>query len=271
MVKFLPIPVILLICTSCHRYQYTTISSSNIERNEKNEFVAENDSLKLVYNFSGHQGPINITVENKLSVPVYIDWQRSDIIVNGKAVSFAPGEMKINGEFNGSSYNIGRSNYGVTSGQINATASLPPTMGFIPPKALLNKLPMCLTLRYNESLEDTAWHKMKYTPVEGVTVAVKKATFTEANSPFRFRSYITYMVGEPGSKPLTYEHSFYVSEIMCTGTGPEYMLMNTANRGNQYYTSKMTKGGQVGTVVGLGAILGGVLYLEAKTNNSNGN
>jgi hypothetical protein len=101
-----------------------------------------------------------------------------------------------------------------------------------------------------------------------MTVSVKKATFTEAKSPFRFRSYITYMVGEPGSKPLTYEHSFYVSEILSTGAGPEYMLMNTANRGNQYYTSKMTRGGQIGAVAGLGAILGGVLYLEGKTSNS---
>jgi hypothetical protein len=236
MPKSLLIIVIFFSCISCFHYQYTTISSTNIEKNEKNEFVAENDSLKLVYNFFGHNGPVNITIENKLPVPVYIDWQRSDIIVNGQATSFVPDEMKINGGFQGSSYNFSRSGYGTSSGQVYATASLPPTIGFIPPKALLTKMPMYLTLRYNESPGDTVWHKVKYYPVEGMTVSAKKATFTEASSPFRFRSYITYMVGEPGARPLAYEHSFYVSEILSTGTGPMYMLLNSANQGNQYFT-----------------------------------
>ena len=75
----------------------------------------------MVYNFNGINAPINITIQNKLQVPVYIDWQRSALIVNDKAISYVPGELKINGGFHGGSYNpnyLG-SGYSVTGGQIH--------------------------------------------------------------------------------------------------------------------------------------------------------
>src|SRR5262245_26745583 len=129
MPKSLPFAVIpLLFCVSCASttYQYSTISSPDLVKNDRNEFVVENDSLKLVYSFNGKNGPVHITIQNKLTVPVYIDWQRSAIIVRDKFKPYATSEMKIQGSYDGSTFRS--SGYGVNSGEIQATAVLPQTI-----------------------------------------------------------------------------------------------------------------------------------------------
>ncbi|OQP51759.1 hypothetical protein A4H97_26475 [Niastella yeongjuensis] len=231
MPKSLPLTVISLVfCVSCTTtFQYATLSSPDVVKNDRHEFVVENDSLKLTYNFSGHEGPIHVSIQNKMGVPVYVDWQRSAIIVDDKPRPYMSAAMKIEGNVEGNSYR-----YGANNGQLQATAVLPSTIDFIPPRAIINKNPMRLSGFYGR-IPDSAFHKLKYTVSEGVTVKAKKATFTEATSPLRFRSYITYMVGETGTKPLAFESSFFVSEIMNTGSGPIEMSVNNGNHGDQYY------------------------------------
>lgn len=239
MPKSLPFAAILLLfCASCTTFQYSIISSPDVVKNDQHEFVVENDSLKLVYNFYGNRGPIHISIQNKMGVPVYIDWQRSAVIVNEKAIPYVPGEMKIKGSFAGSSYNFKNSGYGVNGGQLYATAVLPPTIDFIPPRAIINKLPMYVSRGFNAGIPDSAFQKEKRRLANGMIAKVKRADFTEATSPLRFRSFITYTIGEPGSKPFAFEHSFYISEIMNTGGGPEAVLADSINRGDQYYSIK---------------------------------
>lgn len=238
MPRSLPIAVIpFLFCVSCTTFQYVTVSSSGVAKNDRNEFVVENDSLRLIYNFSGLDGPIKIYIQNKLDVPVYIDWQRSAVIENDKTVPYVPGEVKIEGSYSGSSYNYRPSNgYRTSSGNIQATAYLPATVDFIPPRASINKTTICIT-NGNERIPDADFPKSKYPVVNGFTANVKKAAFTEETSPLHFRSFITYTIGESGSKLYTFEHSFFVSEVMSSGSSPEMLFMNVGSRGDQYYSS----------------------------------
>jgi hypothetical protein len=270
MPKSLPIAVIsFLFCVSCTTYRYSTISSPDVVKNDRNEFVVENDSLKLVYNFCGYGGPVRISIQNKMNVPVYIDWQRSAMIVNDNPLSFLSSAIKIEGNIQGSSYNYKNSGYGVNSGQLQATAVLPPTIDFIPPRVTINKKPMFVSDMFHTRIPDTAFQKVTYTPIEGTTYPVKKAGFTEATTPLRFRSFITYMVGEPGSGSFAFEHSFYVSEIMTSGHGPENMLINSSNHGNQYYTSKSTRGGAFAASLTIAAVVGGLILIGENNNNGN--
>lgn len=237
MPKYLPIAVIpILFCVSCTTFQYVTVSSSGIAKNNRNEFVVENDSLQLVYNFSGFRGPVKISIYNKLNVPVYIDWQRSAIIENDRTVPYVPGEVNIEGSFQGSSYNSKYSGYGVSGGNLQATAFLPSTVDFIPPRASINKTTICITNGYNELLPDADFPKLKYRVANGSTVNVKKSSFTEATSPLRFRSFITYSVGESGTRLFTFEHSFFASEVMSSFNSPEMLLINSNSRGDQYFS-----------------------------------
>jgi hypothetical protein len=261
MLKTIPLSCIILFCISCNRYQYTTISSSGTPMNDKLEFVSENDSLRLLYNFNGVDGPINITIQNKLQVPVYIDWQRSALVVNGHAISYVPSEMKIQGGFNGSSYNYNSrgSSYGATSGSLHATANLPTTKDFIPPQSYFTKSPMGVTNKLIENVPDTAFHKVNFTMMDGYSVPVKMATFTEATSPLRFRSYLTLMVGDSTNKPVAIEHSFYVSELINTTRSPQDIWLTSAYRGNQFYIKEPTGYGKA--MAGFGVIMGSAVYV----------
>jgi hypothetical protein len=260
MKTYIPLSVALLLCISCSRYQYATINgSSGISMNDKLEFVAENDSLRLVYNFNGVNAPINITIQNKLQKPVYIDWQRSALIVNDKAISYVPSEMKIEGGFSGSSYNYGNrgSSFSSTSGHIHAMASLPVTVDFIPPQSYLTKTPMGVTNRLIENVPDSAYRRVNFTITDGYAVPVKAATFTETSSPLRFRSYLTLMVGDSAAKPVTCEHTFYISQLIATSQPPQSIWLTSAYRGNQFYIKEQTGYGR--TMTGFGVIAGTAL------------
>jgi len=238
MLKSIPIAVIpLFFCFSCTTFQYVTVSSTGVAKNDHNEFVVENDSLRLIYNFSGQNGPIKISIYNKLDVPVYIDWQRSAVIVNDKTMPYVPGEVKIEGTYSGSSYNYRPVNgYRSTSGSIQATAYLPPTVDFIPPRAIINKTTINITSGYNAYIPDAEFKKIKYPIVDGFTANVKKAAFTEETSPLHFRSFISYSVGESSARLYTFEHSFFVSEVLSSASSPEMLFMNVGSRGDQYYS-----------------------------------
>src|SRR5438045_9585163 len=99
---FLLIILLTGLFTSCSRYQYVTITSSDIRKNDKQEFVIENDSIRIQYNFNGADAPINIAIENRIDVPLYIDWPQSALIINNKAISYVPYTVRIEGVFNGS-------------------------------------------------------------------------------------------------------------------------------------------------------------------------
>jgi len=241
--KFLLLYGAVLLFASCGTWQYVTVNSSTVSKNEKLEFVIENDSMQLVYNFHGANAPVNITVHNKLNVPMYIDWQRSAIIVNEKANSYVPDKVQIEGAFNGttSTYNVPayrsktypyNSGYASTSGSIYARADVPEQIAFVPPQTYVTKTPTGVTSQYIH-VSDTAYHKIKYKLVEGTTVPAKKATFTESTSPLKFKSYLTLIIGETG-KPVVYEHSFYISELLTTTQG---IWQANVYRGNQFYVT----------------------------------
>ncbi|WP_216823406.1 hypothetical protein [Niastella vici] len=236
--------------------------------NDRLEFVSENDSLRIVYNFNGQNAPININIQNKLHVPVYIDWQRSALVVNDKAISYMPAEMTIQGGFYGHSYNYGNrgSSFGSTAGSIHATASLPPTMDFIPPQSFIAKNPMGVTNKLIENVPDTAFHKINYAMVDGYSVPVKVATFSEASSPLRFRSYLTLMIGDSTTKPVAIEHSFYVSELLTTTHDPQSIWLTSAYRGNQFYVREPTGYGK--TMTGFGVILGSAVVVATAESMS---
>lgn len=274
MVKILPIAVMaFFLFSSCSTYQYTTISSSNMSVNEKDELVFENDSVRIIYNFNGYGGPMNITVQNKLQVPVYVDWQKSAIITDGQAVSYVPKEVRIEGGVQSSSSSIGGggSAYGVSAGSFQAVASLPPSIDFIPPQSYFSRNP--INLRHSFiAVPESDYHKLKYAATETYTVPVKVAVFTEGASPYRFRSYLTLMIGEVNAKPVGFEHSFFVSQVMATGKQPGIMWLNKKGLGNQYYVSKATNGGTAAGVVVGGALIGvliaaGIHNTDADTGN----
>lgn len=233
--------------SACSHYQYVTINAPGTERNSNQEFFEEDDSVRIQYNFYGPDAPINLVIENKTNVPVYVDWSRSALIVNDKAISYVSNVVPIEGTYNGSTVNWGYPGYTSSSGSIYATATLPDNVSFIPPKSYINKSPMSVTNQLMVA-PDSAFRMERMTLNDGSIIRVRHALFTEQSSPLHFKSYLTLTFGDRSEKTVAYQRSFYISEVYDSGTDPETFLENR-ERGDQFYLRESTGAGSGFAVV----------------------
>ena len=266
MKKLYLLPILSVSLVSCFTYQYMTVNSTNTVKNKQNEFVVENDSFRLVYNFRGLDVPINIRVENKLQQPITIDWRQSALIVNDRAISYVASTVPINGSVNGTSFQWSK-DFASTSGNLSATAILPSQMDFIPPKAYVTKNPLGVTNQFY-SIPEGDFHKVPVLMFDGTTRKVNMATYTRDNSPLQFKSYITVLLGDANApdKKVTYEHSFYIEEFMEVGMAPEYIQFINNQEGNRAYV-RQTSGF---ANVGWGVVAGAAIITAAAVNTQQG-
>lgn len=218
--------LILLAFSSCSTtYQYVTLNSPEVPKNDKKEFFYENDSMRLTYNFHGEGGPIAMTVYNKMDKPLFVNWKKSFLIHDGQAVCLFNNRVEVNGGFDAYSYRpVGVfPNTRVTSGSLYATFDLPEGMDMIPPGSYITKSLQALvqpTPVYNTKfLENTQSEKIA--DFSGVTYKYKRYSFDQSASPLQFKSYLTFVVGT-NPQEFAVSHSFYAQEVYLSGEVPEY-------------------------------------------------
>jgi hypothetical protein len=202
----------IVVLSGCTRYQYISVSSK-LYQNDRKEFVNENDTVLMLYSFSGQNFPLSVTIYNRLSIPMYIDLQRSTVLIN---------------DFNtGTPFDH--------EGQINMVP--PGSYAIIESDPLSDKF---ITFDPKDSLANK--------PVS--TNLGKNRAYNEETTPVLIRSVIALSVNEDLSHPTFYDYSFWVSDVLQTMTGPEAMGYNPSN---QFYISKTTGFGKVmswtGTII----------------------
>ena len=79
--------VVLFSMTACNPWQYMTVNSPQLTRNDFNQFVFENDTLRLIYDMAGDGGQVTLRIRNKTSQPLTINWEKSAFIRNQQSVS----------------------------------------------------------------------------------------------------------------------------------------------------------------------------------------
>src|SRR5215208_2013722 len=94
-----------LVLTSCSKYQFFTLAGENISKNEKQEFVAENDTFRVIYDFHGDKGPIRVSIYNKSNKPMQVDCSRSAVIAGENSNGYYKNELKLEGEVERNRYN----------------------------------------------------------------------------------------------------------------------------------------------------------------------
>lgn len=269
MKNFLILPVLLLALTSCSKYQINVLSSNNIKKDPDNgKFVTENDSVKITYSFFGRNAPINLDVYNKLNEPLYIDWQRSAFITGDKSVSYASDKLHITGDVSGSS--IGNKTISYSSGSIDAVATLPKTVVFIPPHTHVSNTLLEVTSQFVTYIPDDKFTKKEIPSLSiSGTSLVNIAEFSTDQSPLNFRSYLSlYVLNNNVPKYTAYDHDFFVSKLINTSEEPANFEFSQTRRGDYFYTSKATAGGQVATGVGIAALAVGVAALNANAKET---
>lgn len=264
--------ILSFVLTSCSKYQINMLSSTNTVKDEQTgNFDMVNDSVKISYSFYGVNAPVKIQVYNKMDKPLYVDWQRSAAIIGEKVISYATGEIPIKGNITTDSYKLDRTT-SISYGDINAVATLPKDVSFIPPHAQISKTLFNITKGFiNVADSNMKVVEMHYIDEEHNVkeIKVKSASFSKEASPLAFKSYLTVYIAEStGNKAINYQHEFYVSNLISTGTNPKNLEDFQAKRGDYFINTKKTGYAKVMTGAGIAAAVGAVAATSAMTTDN---
>jgi hypothetical protein len=248
---FLPILSLTVLLTSCQTYQYISVESNTARRDGNYQFYYENDSLLLQYSFNGYNGPVLVTIHNKTDRPLYVDWKKSALIIQGNALSYYTSTQQLTGSTNSTQYRSGStvSQSGTITGEIRGQEGI----DFIPPRSMKEQSSLTVLSGFLDNLPDTEMKKQRPYGYQDMP-ALWTLNFNSSNSPFQWRSYLTLYFEE--KKEFSVEHDFYVSAIRQGNSTPKAVPVLT-DRKDVLYTSKMSQGGKA---VG-GALLAGVVLL----------
>jgi hypothetical protein len=202
--------------SSCYTYQFLTLSNTNATNNGKH-FTAADSVLQVSYLFDSLNGRIGLVINNKSQQSVTIDWKKSSVITNGDANTMYDNTMPFYATNTVQPFSQPRAT--ATIGE----AALPEGTDFIPPNATIKRFTK--TILYN--ITKTTFADTEKLVKQGNDYAVEKfkgKKFTETESPYKLRVYLTYTLNNSTEKVL--ETSFYASEIIESGFDPEILTNN---------------------------------------------
>ena len=213
------LPVLsLMLFSSCATYQYFTVDSSQLPKNDQQSFVMDNDTMQLSYSFTGSGGPLTITVLNKTDQPLVINWNKSALICNDQSYPLAQTNSTFTATTTG-----GRT--GVTA--LAGTVTVNPGMEIVPAKTKVTRLTIGLdqTLAPGKMIvPDTASKHLAEAP-DGSLISYKDVSVDEIGSPLKLRSYITFQIGPGNGTEFVEGHSFYIGKMMQTRYAPDHFYL----------------------------------------------
>jgi hypothetical protein len=210
-----------------------------VEKVDNGDFLLETDSLWIAYCFKGESAPIQITVFNKLSVPLYVDWLRSALILDGTAYSYAKDKLNFSGnaEVFVDNYNLSTDKtYSFADGSFAGDIESPQNISFIPPKTMISYIPLRLNMNFDK-LDKKLYRNSYLGDKDSNAIKVKRIDYSESDSPLHFESYLT-VYARP-EHPMTFQQSFYMSNLIKTQSiKPSNLPGDMAERGDFFYIEK---------------------------------
>lgn len=234
--------LLLLICIcfcSCSAPSYiSTIKSATlgVEQTEIGEFVIDNDSLQIIYNFNGINAPIHVEIYNKLSKPLYVDWNRSAIVINGTATNYIGKTTKIYGSSTGSSY--GTENFSWGTANFVGSMDLAAPISIIPPKSRIKETHLSLKVKF-QNIDTKKFSRTKIGLFDGSEYArAEQAFYSENDTPFAFQSYLTLQY--EGESYFHYDNDFYVEKLIILKDHVDYKELpnNIKDRADLFYMNR---------------------------------
>jgi len=218
---------------SCTKYQYLTVSGLNVPKNERNELISENDTVRVQYFFKQAEGPVVVRVYNKPSEPLEVDWRKSAIIINDRTLSYYDPNQPFRGHIaTSTSLYLGTA---TTSGNVSGQLQSGEQLEFIPPSSYIESRPLDFSIRSAYQFADENAKKVQIEYPDH-RVIYKRLAFEQDNSPVQFRSYLTFRAGKAGvQKEFSMEHRFYISEIWKSATTPGDFADSLSSRTDRFY------------------------------------
>lgn len=210
---------------SCSTYYGSTMNTKDpyTIKNEYGEFLVEGDSLDVIYNFYGENAPIAVSVVNKMSKPLYINWRKSGIMIDDIPSPYQdPNVHEIDDE-----------------AIVNFSSFLddPDGLGYVKPYSRLNKQILELTNFNFDKIPDTLFLKWNTeADSRGDNKKYNAIRYIASNSPIYLRTFLTiYEDSMEAGEAFFYENDFYMSELI-KGSGSLNKLEAYRNwRGDFFY------------------------------------
>jgi hypothetical protein len=224
----------IMICSSCSTYQYMTLDSPQLSRNEKKQFISENDTLRLTYDFNGYAAPMSINIYNKTNQPLYINWKKSALIRDEHSISLYDRNVNFSGVASSSSARFGYLTNTATA--FNGSFALPEGMDFVAPGSSISKtlIQLGLTGPMPALISDSV-PKQKTLDTQGFIIAqYQHILFNERQSPVKIKTYLTFSLGSNPAAEFAERNSFFVSEAYRTKTQPDNFSLYT-REGDKFY------------------------------------
>lgn len=229
------IPLLLLIFVSGCQINYVQLFKTKPNspiRIQDYQYVYENDSLKIEYDFWVEHGAITFTVYNKMNVPIYIDWRKSSYIRNEIKLDYWSDVETTNATTDYKTYTFGGSgtyynngfvpgsstiNSSVSKGTANTTAvkTKPERISFLAPKSKITRTQFTLFpsggIRVNP--ENAKYAQMKRSDDTTKTTTVIYRDYEPDASVLSFRNFLTLSTTENFTNEFYVDNAFYVNRI----------------------------------------------------------
>jgi hypothetical protein len=232
--------------TGCLQYQFATVSG-NLTETARNEHVLENDTLIIKYVFGGANCPVTIYIQNKLGVPLYVDWKRSAVIVNNESFSYWNDVGAFQATASGFQEQWTNS-VSISHGDITGEITRNEPVSFIPPASFKERTPVVLNPDFITLKGSKADHRDVFTinqqPVSGL-----QYEYLREDSPFRYRSYLTVSTDQDFKNSQVYESEFWISDLFQTFVSPRLFYQEAQNRNKFYISNKRKRRAGVDAVV----------------------
>jgi hypothetical protein len=219
--------LLCLLISSCGKFTYiqeTKEIAPGLFKDDKDFFVYENDTLRMVYAFWADGGVLAFSLYNKLSTPLYINWKRSSFVLNSRKMDYWREEAITNritkNDKLGSSL-IATDAVGsllALSGSSSLSISreatvIPEKITFIAPQSYIFKEKFRLMpnekINLKDQLKNADILRPKTKQVKG-----KSALFDDTNTPINFRNFLTISTSEDFVRESYIDHKFYVNKII---------------------------------------------------------
>lgn len=209
----------VLLLSGCFTYQHVKVAGDPA-LTDQSAFLVENDSLRVIYTFSGHNGPIHMEIFNKLNKPFYVDWRKSALIRNGESVSLWKDESRVSATT--TEYKVYPPDDKINSvSKTKTTVVKKDDITYIPPqsKVAVNSFILRSEL-FN--VPEQAGEKTIFHIRNGKRKAVKYS-FSKEDSPLNFRIFLSFAMDESTHSSFHVDHAFWVEEYLATRTSPNQM------------------------------------------------
>jgi hypothetical protein len=228
------IPIMLLL-SSCSTFQYVSVDSE-LSKNELNQFVYENDTLRIKYWFSGQNCPMQIEVFNKLNQPLQVDWKKSALISDEIRFAYWKDESVLNASSYGQEIQW-INHFSTASSLTEGTLTRNEQISFIPPLSLISISPLLVKTQLFILPQPLDSQKII---LNDYGLKGWEYFYTPETSPLQFRSFLTISIGENSKNPIYIDHNFWISDILQT-TAPPNSILNKKDV-NRFYLKRLGAG-----------------------------